>query len=418
MHEAFIREIGLADWQVAKLRELSTASDPDQGPGSFDAIMRAFRKYLTPEQDRRAQEYLKATSERRPRGTPLEEKSTPRVSGPSSVPPPLTLRIDSVRPLANIGTNYSGMEEEGTVFAKAVRRALEQKDPGSLRIALAAYSALHIPESNTGAYSALRWMCAYLLDPEQRRRNLDEWSLSYIDYLAKDGFAVLTEYINRQFDLKQYNGENAKKAYQHLEWLNDFVIDNSPERRDWERPDLVMERSGIRAGDTVADIGSGAGYYTFRLSARVGPQGKVYAIDTKPEHVAYAGTYAKEHGRANVIPVCSQKQGFSIPDTVDAAFMSGVYHTVYVALPNRLQRNLLRTIRDSVKSNGKLVVLDSGPPPPNAIPAGGAYVAKELVIHQLAYYGFALVSSTQITAQKYLLVFEKREWNARGEVRP
>src|SRR5688572_5825581 len=51
------------------------------------------------------------------------------------------------------------------------------------------------------------------------------------------------------------------------------------EREDEERPRLVLEALEIRAGQTVADLGCGSGYYAFRMSQLVGPSGKVQAID-------------------------------------------------------------------------------------------------------------------------------------------
>ncbi|HJZ96466.1 MAG TPA: class I SAM-dependent methyltransferase [Candidatus Solibacter sp.] len=51
------------------------------------------------------------------------------------------------------------------------------------------------------------------------------------------------------------------------------------ERDTWQRPVEIMERLGIRAGNAVADVGAGDGYFTFRLAARVGAGGKVFAQD-------------------------------------------------------------------------------------------------------------------------------------------
>src|SRR5580700_9789153 len=52
-----------------------------------------------------------------------------------------------------------------------------------------------------------------------------------------------------------------------------------PEREAEEAPDAALDAIGIAKGATVADIGAGVGYFTWRLAARVGPQGKVYAVD-------------------------------------------------------------------------------------------------------------------------------------------
>src|SRR4029079_9538366 len=56
-----------------------------------------------------------------------------------------------------------------------------------------------------------------------------------------------------------------------------------PEREEEEAPDAALDAIGIAKGSTVADVGAGAGYITWRLAERVGPSGKVYANDIQPK---------------------------------------------------------------------------------------------------------------------------------------
>src|SRR5580765_7506406 len=56
-----------------------------------------------------------------------------------------------------------------------------------------------------------------------------------------------------------------------------------PERAAGEAPEAALDAIGIARGSVVADIGAGAGYFTWRLAERVGPTGKVYANDIQPE---------------------------------------------------------------------------------------------------------------------------------------
>ena len=56
-------------------------------------------------------------------------------------------------------------------------------------------------------------------------------------------------------------------------WSNEDARDRLREA------DTVMNRANIRPGMTVADIGAGEGYYTVRLAARVGAEGRVLAED-------------------------------------------------------------------------------------------------------------------------------------------
>jgi predicted methyltransferase len=54
------------------------------------------------------------------------------------------------------------------------------------------------------------------------------------------------------------------------------------ERDAGSRPMEVMDLAGIGPGDQVADIFAGSGYYTYLLSERVGPEGRVYAQGYSP----------------------------------------------------------------------------------------------------------------------------------------
>ena len=46
-----------------------------------------------------------------------------------------------------------------------------------------------------------------------------------------------------------------------------------------EQPELMLDALKIKQGDTVADIGAGAGYTSLRLSRRVGPTGRGFRAD-------------------------------------------------------------------------------------------------------------------------------------------
>ena len=56
---------------------------------------------------------------------------------------------------------------------------------------------------------------------------------------------------------------------------------NRTQRDAEERPELLMNALEIPRGATVADLGSGTGYFTWRLAREVGPTGKVLAIDVQ-----------------------------------------------------------------------------------------------------------------------------------------
>jgi arsenite methyltransferase len=56
----------------------------------------------------------------------------------------------------------------------------------------------------------------------------------------------------------------------------------------------------IKAGDTVLDLGSGAGIDCFLAARKVGPSGKVIGVDMTEEMLRKARTYTKKYGFKNV----------------------------------------------------------------------------------------------------------------------
>src|SRR6476620_1623775 len=61
--------------------------------------------------------------------------------------------------------------------------------------------------------------------------------------------------------------------------------ERSRKRDEWQRPAEVLDALGVKPGHRVADIGCGFGYFTFRLAARVGAEGKVDGVDSDQEAI-------------------------------------------------------------------------------------------------------------------------------------
>lgn len=58
--------------------------------------------------------------------------------------------------------------------------------------------------------------------------------------------------------------------------------------------------AGLNPGETVLDLGSGAGFDCFLAASKVGPQGKVIGVDMTPEMIQKAKDNAKKNHISNV----------------------------------------------------------------------------------------------------------------------
>ena len=82
------------------------------------------------------------------------------------------------------------------------------------------------------------------------------------------------------------------------EFMADFI--DNPGRRRLQPPDETAVRHGIQPGMVVLDIGPGNGTYTLAAARRVGPTGKVFAVDIEPRMIARVEKKMAESGLNNV----------------------------------------------------------------------------------------------------------------------
>jgi arsenite methyltransferase len=131
-----------------------------------------------------------------------------------------------------------------------------------------------------------------------------------------------------------------------------FIAGPGRDRRD--QPERIVASLGLEPGQVVADIGSGSGYFSFRLAQAVSPTGRVYAVDTDPDML----WFVQERGDGSelkVVPVLAQDEDPSLPEPVDLLFLSHSYHH----LP-AVERYMARA-RAHLRAGGRAAVLEDRP---------------------------------------------------------
>ncbi|MBA4741664.1 MAG: methyltransferase domain-containing protein [Azoarcus sp.] len=104
-------------------------------------------------------------------------------------------------------------------------------------------------------------------------------------------------------------------------------------------PDAVVERfagvgcpfraDAIRRGDTVLDLGCGAGTDSLLASERVGPDGRVLALDLTPEMLHALDAAAREAGAGNLVTMEADAEHIPLPDhSVDVVTSNGALNLV------------------------------------------------------------------------------------------
>jgi len=54
----------------------------------------------------------------------------------------------------------------------------------------------------------------------------------------------------------------------------------SEERKQWHNPETILKNVGVVRGMTMADLGSGPGFFTIPMAQATGEKGLVYAVDS------------------------------------------------------------------------------------------------------------------------------------------
>jgi predicted methyltransferase len=124
--------------------------------------------------------------------------------------------------------------------------------------------------------------------------------------------------------------------------------------------------SEVKAGDRIADLMSGNGYFTRILSDVVGPSGRVYAyIPTEqiahcsPREIAGTQAIVRDSSYANVTLLTGSLADFRVPEKLDLIWMSQSYHDLHDSFLGPANVAVLnKTIFDSLKPGGVFLVID------------------------------------------------------------
>lgn len=156
----------------------------------------------------------------------------------------------------------------------------------------------------------------------------------------------------------------------------------------------VARLAGIRAGQAVADIGAGDGYYVARLAPLVGATGTVFGQDIVPEYLGLLQRRVRRDQLSNVRVVLGDPHDPRLPaGSVDVALMIHMYHEI--AQPFALLWNLATAMRHK----GTLVILDL------ERPTFGHGTPPSLLRCELERVGYTRRSQTRTGPEEYVAIF-------------
>ncbi len=175
-----------------------------------------------------------------------------------------------------------------------------------------------------------------------------------------------------------------------------------PEREREENPEGALDAIGIRPGMTIADIGAGTGYFSLRMARRVGPGGKVYANDLQPEMLRRLRQNAGSAGLTNIEIVQGEVADPRLPaGRIDLVLLVDVYHEF------SQPQLMLRKIREALKPDGRLVLLEYRKEDPSVPIRPEHKMSVAEVRTELAAEGFVLARVIDTLPRQHILILTK-----------
>lgn len=187
----------------------------------------------------------------------------------------------------------------------------------------------------------------------------------------------------------QHQHHPPRSAEEYLKILND------PERDKWQKPHEVVMALALKSTDTVADIGSGGGYFSRRFARHAAT---VLAVDIDEKLLKATSAGAPP----NLKTVLASADDPKLADqSVDLIFFCDVLHHV----ENRPA--YYAKLAKALKPGGRVVIVDFYKRKLPVGPPESMKLSEAQVIDEFAAAGFRNTKSLDFLPYQYFLFFER-----------
>ena len=185
---------------------------------------------------------------------------------------------------------------------------------------------------------------------------------------------------------------------------------SDPAREERQKPRDIVDALDLKPGGSVADVGTGTGFMLPYLSHAVGDDGHVYGEDIQSDFLNQARMKTQLNRLNNIQFVLGTDRDPKLPgDSLEGVLVLDVYH--HFDYPEAM----LEHIRDSLLSDGKLVIVDyfkrpgamNNPDPDFAVKH--IRLDEDDLVKEVEANGFRLVSKRDLVPQsQYIAIFGKK----------
>lgn len=176
----------------------------------------------------------------------------------------------------------------------------------------------------------------------------------------------------------------------------------SSDRDDWQKPDEVIKFLGNITDKTVVDLGSGSGYFSFRL-AHAGAN--VIAADIDANFLEMIAEKREklniEEEKLKTVKISNSRLDIEM-NSADIIFLVNVYHH----LPNRVR--YFNAVNDILKQHGKIVIIDFFKKTLPVGPPKNHKIELDDVVNELKEAGYEQIElNTELLPYQYIITASK-----------
>lgn len=194
---------------------------------------------------------------------------------------------------------------------------------------------------------------------------------------------------------KSYMGREIAHVmgFQGMEWLE------RPEREAEESVGTLLQNMQIGMEDTIADIGAGSGYHTFKM-AEIASKGLIYGVDIQEEMLFVMDARKESQELKNVTVILGGEQHVNLPEnSIDKVLMVDVYHEFSYPF------EMITAIKKALRPAGKIYLIEYRGEDPN-VPIKKLHKMTEAqAIMELKASGFTLLENIDNLPWQHCMVF-------------
>ena len=198
----------------------------------------------------------------------------------------------------------------------------------------------------------------------------------------------LTKYMGRRIA--------SPMGYQHMDWLS------RPERIQEENPQEMLDQLKLKDGMVVCDLGSGDGYHTLQMAPKVGPTGKVIAVDIQPQMLQELSRRMAANKIENIDTILGDLWDPKLqPESIDLVLMVDVYHEFSHPV------QMLSAIRKALKPTGRIALVEFRAEDPTVLIRPEHKMSKVQILKEYKDNGFRVASEYDKLPWQHLMFMEK-----------